>query len=424
LDSVDPGQDFDDIRSRIDALREQFEGEDEQNSTNYKASVNDSKSNVNLKSMDSMNFTGILSGNEDKTKIMRSNIDLRHLDENTVDEMLGSSNAFENTSPISSRIHSESSEIINSAYPRKNMVRQSYSNLETKVSSLETRVGSMIKNEAQLKGEISRLTIEKDGFKKMLENNEFFNELTNSISRISTSLLTKNSIEDVKFNHQIILKNLIDDSMKKKMQGLERKLSYALHQKAEIKDRFLEELNRSNVTYSYTFKYINLVREAIQLYNSRDHSGLQEKLGKIHPDVPSDSERVLINSDLTADNFEFLQKDKANLYHEMSIKEKLFNVEGLEQTLEEKELTIKKLNERLSSMSPSQKGKMKGRKSFDSFQKSRSFKNKNSQNAKGVSIELCTKDSYRYTDSQQSDTQDMSSYRMLLNRDFTNEQAN
>ena len=108
----------------------------------------------------------------------------------------------------------------------------------------------------------------------------------------------------------------------------------------------------------------------------------------------------------------------------MSIKEKLFNVEGLEQTLEQKDLTIKKLNERLSSMSPSQKNKMKGRKSFDSFQKAKSFKNKANQNTKGVSIELCTKDSYRYTDVQQSDTQDMSSYRMLLSRDFANEQAN
>ena len=54
--------------------------------------------------------------------------------------------------------------------------------------------------------------------------------------------------------------------------------------------------------------------------------------------------------------------------------------------LHEKDLTIKKLEERLSIKSPSSKKKLKERRSMDSFKMVK--KTSNQQNAKGVSIEL------------------------------------
>lgn len=115
--------------------------------------------------------------------------------------------------------------MLTKAYSRSSVMRQSYSHLETKVDSLEKNLGNLIKNEAQLKGEISRLKIERDSFKKMLNENMYFTELQNAISSISTSILTNKEIGEIKFNHQIMLKSLMEDSLASKMKNLEKKLS-------------------------------------------------------------------------------------------------------------------------------------------------------------------------------------------------------
>ena len=255
LDSVDPHQDFEDIRLRIIGLKQEIEDHKNHTSECDKSPIDMSSNHMILQSADSMNFTGMLSGTEGDSHIIRSNTEYKDMEDNDLYEPESISNVLDDSLPISVNLQSDHSGIFSGTANKKNIIRQSYSNLETKVISLEKNVGNMIKNEAKLKGEISRLKIERDGFKKMLENNEYFDQLSQSISNISTSLLTNNKIEEVKFNHQIMLKNLVDDSLKENILSLEDKLSCALHRKSDNKEKFLEEINRSNITYSYFYKY-------------------------------------------------------------------------------------------------------------------------------------------------------------------------
>ena len=157
-----------------------------------------------MNSVDSSNMAGMPAFIEDKSRVTTSNIDLT-----------GCAEILTETEGIYPNLENE--EFVNKALPRKNMLRTSYSQLESKVNSLENHMGGLLKSEAQLKGEIAKMKIERDGYKKLLEDNEYFTELQNTISNISSAILTNNSIGEIKFNHQIMLKDLINDDMKQRI---------------------------------------------------------------------------------------------------------------------------------------------------------------------------------------------------------------
>lgn len=255
LDTFDP--EFDSIRQRIDALNSEIEiHKVEEHSDDFKnLSILSPGDITNMQSTeDPTEFTGFGAPNDSKIS------------------------ARDMPSPISRIIHSESSELLESAYPRRNLMRQSYSHLESKLSTLEKSVGNMVKNEAQLKGEISRLKIERDGYKKMLEDGQYHEELLHTIANLSTALLTNSKIDEVKFNQQVVLKNLIDDSLTTKIKSMEKRLNSFMNSKVQMRELFFDELKRSNSTLAISKKYIDIVQEVNELYSNEDNMNLQKRL--------------------------------------------------------------------------------------------------------------------------------------------------
>ena len=202
LSSYNPNNEFKDFKSRLEALNNEFL-DHKNNETMKDLSAIVSSKDTSL--LTSSNYaSGISQFFEDKTRIATSNIDLTGLG-----EMIESEYNSQN---------SGNDEFLNQVYSRKNMIRTSYSQLESQVGSLEKNMRNLLKAEAQLKGKISRLRMERDSFKKLLDDNSYFTELQDSISNINTAILTHNSIGELKFNHQIMLKTLIDDDMRRRLE--------------------------------------------------------------------------------------------------------------------------------------------------------------------------------------------------------------
>lgn len=315
INNYDPENDFNDIRAKLEALNSEFLNHRNQEADDLKnISAIGPRDISQINSIDSGDITGLAYYNDDKTAIFASSINLNQFDDtNSECDMI---------SPDSS---TQDQEMLTKAYSRTSVMRQSYSHLETKVDSLEKNLGSLIKNEAQLKGEISRLKIERDSFKKMLNENMYFTELQNAISSISTSILTNKDIGEIKFNHQIMLKSLMEDSLTSKMKTFEKKLSASMNENYKLKEKFTAELRRSSQNCAIATKYIENFANIIEKYNSKDHMGLQEKLMHIGTYIQSDRHKVSVNNRLTVENYDTVSYDHEQLDHEISRKEELFN---------------------------------------------------------------------------------------------------
>ena len=143
---------------------------------------------------------------------------------------------------------------------------------ENKLKLLETQVTDMMKNETKLKGDISRLRIERDNYKSMLQDNSYFNELTQTISNLGNCLLSNKAISDVKFNHQIIMKNLIDDGLSEKIKELDQKLTQLRSENEKLRDIWNEEIQSSREMYSIALKYSMLSKNLSSMLTNEANS--------------------------------------------------------------------------------------------------------------------------------------------------------
>lgn len=125
---------------------------------------------------------------------------------------------------------------------------------------------------------------------------------------------------------------------------------------------------------------------------------------------------------MSNENYVYLKSNQDFLDHEITMREGLFNVGNLEQTLEEKNDQIRKLENQLRDRSTSRSRKIKQRKSVDAFSKTKSFKVKNYQNTNAYSIELYPGDFAGAVDAQQAHTTDQPTKQNIA-RDNTYEQA-
>lgn len=151
----------------------------------------------------SVNMTGNTSVPEDKNFVFSSNPQLTGLGEMLLD-----------TDYI---MHTESMEDTSPALSGRSLLRTSYSQLQSKVGIFEKNIASLLKSEAKLKGVINRLRSERDSYKDLLQKQKGFKELQQSITSINSAILAHQSIGELKFNHQIMLKNLIDDDLRKRL---------------------------------------------------------------------------------------------------------------------------------------------------------------------------------------------------------------
>lgn len=361
LDCIDPGKDFSTIRERLDILNAELQVHKTQGFETIKdASMISPQDSINMLSMESpINFTGLLSNIAgDKTPMTKSNMNINEITDFSYGDRNSMVDICEQQSPKSRKFLCESNEFLNITNPRKQSTRQSYSTLETKVNNLESNMGNMVKNEAKLKGEISKLKVERDGYKKMLEEQQNFRDLQDAVSSISAALMTNSTISDVKFNNQVLLRNLIDDSLQRKISDYEQKLTESFTQKADLRDKLMDEINRSNITYSYALKYIEVIEKVIQQYNHKDHVSLQETLRDAKVDLKTEYERILTNSDHTAENYEELNRDIDQLDFELSMKQRIFDISSSNQFSDTKRST-------------SRPRKLQHRKSIENFSKSK-----------------------------------------------------
>jgi regulator of replication initiation timing len=312
LDSFDSESYFNQIQQKIIDLDTEFKNHKESNITPQLEELSKIHENISqIQYMDSPDVTVSPSFTDDK--IASSSINLAEFPDSRLIQQNETSENGENSLNLTQ------------AKSGKNLFRQSYSNLESKVGSLETDLGDMVKHEAYLKGEISKLKIERDQYKKMLHNGESFKELQNAISYISTAILTNSKVEEVKFNQQVVLKNLIDDDFIMKLNNLDRQISKVVKQKADIKEKFQFEIKRSSSNAQIAFKYIELVKTCISACNEDDQSWLQETLSRSQKSLSSDNNRVLINNDLTLESSAWLSRDNEFQEHELQVDELLFN---------------------------------------------------------------------------------------------------
>lgn len=199
LSSYDTKNTFKEFKSRLEILNSEFLNHKTQEEETVKdLSPIILKDNSIMNS--SSNLTEMPSYLEDITRVVTSNSNLTRL-----------SDIQEHDLNLGNKI------FMSQICSRKNKMRTSYSQLEEQVTYYENNMGSFLKIEAQLKGEIVRLEMERDSFKKLLKDDEYFIDLQTSISNISTAILTHKSIGELKFNHQMMLKSLIDDEMRRRL---------------------------------------------------------------------------------------------------------------------------------------------------------------------------------------------------------------
>ena len=196
------------------------------------------------------------------------------------------------------------------------------STLDIKISKLERDIGNMVQNEAKLKGEISKLNIEQDGFKKLLEKNPNYNELKESISNISTAIMTHSVQKDVKFNQQVLFKNLIDDTLVNKLKVLEQKLSTAVQAKSHFRDMCIDQIRRSKIAYGHVTKYIEFVNNL----NPNTPGPLRRMLSEIKSEISVDQAQMLCDLKVTEQCFVDLeQQQQMDTETELIAQEAVFN---------------------------------------------------------------------------------------------------
>jgi hypothetical protein len=173
--------------------------------------------------------------------------------------------SYQTSLNIFNQIFSENQDASSSITSRKEFRANNQSNYDNKIRLLEQQVAEMMKTETKLKGDISRLRIERDSYKSMLKNNNYFNELTHSISNLSNCLLSNRAISDIKFNHQIIMKNLIDDSLSEKVKEVDLKLLEITRMNDRLKEICKEEIRSSKELYSVSLKYSLLCHSLLSI---------------------------------------------------------------------------------------------------------------------------------------------------------------
>ena len=248
--------------------------------------------------------------------------------------------------------------------------KESGKELETKLAMLEKDIAAMLQSEAKLKGEISKLKIERDGFKKMLDESKYLDELRHAVSNISAAIMTNTKINDVKFNHQIILKNLVDDSLTHKVSELEKKVDLISQSKNQVKSMCQEQIVRTRSAYSLATKYVKF----INMLNPHEDLELDHKIVKMKRNLNIDQTKILSDLKMTEQCSINLHQD--DYHNEITMLETIFNKGPLEKQLKEKERIIHNLQNKLvEATSPKRRLAHKKSQDFGNSKKKRKLMN-------------------------------------------------
>jgi hypothetical protein len=138
--------------------------------------------------------------------------------------------------------------------------RFEYHKLETKLQRFQHELGERVHSESRLQDQVRTLKTEGEAFKKLLENNEYYSELKDTISDISEAIFNASKNKQLKDEHQVLLKNLLNDSLCAKIDVLEKQAKDLEQDLTQLKQKLRDEIRRSHESYGMTRKYISTIK--------------------------------------------------------------------------------------------------------------------------------------------------------------------
>lgn len=221
--------------------------------------------------------------------------------------------------------------------------------LESKVKRLQQEIGKKVHHESVLEDKIKNLNIEIKGLKKLLDDNHYYTDLKHSISNISEAIFNTSKNINLKGEHQLLLKNLLGESLGEKIDNLEEKVKNLGENMGNLRQKMKEEVKRSHESYGLARKYISTIKTS-------------HKLLKDYVDISSFIENVNMETDDDLDKIQEMQlKSTQNNALIRSFSEENLNsisknqTEILQKELMKKEKLINRLEHELKIMSTSKR---------------------------------------------------------------------
>jgi hypothetical protein len=158
--------------------------------------------------------------------------------------------------------------------------------MEKKLERLQKELGRKVHREMEMQIEINELKMKVDGLKRLLEGEQGYEELRNSISNIS-EVIMGNKMGKIKEEHRVLLKGLVDEnSLTDKLKLLCQKLRC--------------EIRRSHETYGIARKYISTIKTCHKM--QKDFVDISDYINNAEMEAEEDLEKIEQNQLLTTQN--------------------------------------------------------------------------------------------------------------------------
>lgn len=244
-----------------------------------------------------------------------------------------------------------------------------YHKLETKLQRFQQELGDRVHSESRLQDQVKILKTEVEGLKKLLENNEYYTELKDTISDISEAIFNASKNKQLKDEHQTLLKNLLSDSLSAKIEVLEKQAKDLEQDLTQLKQKLKDEIRRSHEAYGITRKYISTIKNCAKM--QKDFVDISDYINNAALDTGDDLDHI--------EHMQLLSTQNNNLVRNLTDRDPDISIShdvqtsSLQRALEEKEKYIKELERKLKSDS------FKGRRAMSLFKNPIITTNKNKE---------------------------------------------